>query len=169
MSMRYDVAFTKWLLAKLPRTHRHIKRRSTYTLLWLGRAQADKPIHDDERVAIYVGEYGDLWARRLDEFDRSRFERIEGTETGAYAGIYERYRQIRDEGFDSEYDAHYENSQLALAAAAYALSAAGVPDKPTFWPWAQNWWKPKTPRRDLERAVGLLMAELDRLDKIGAD
>lgn len=68
----------------------------------LGRAQADKPIHDDERVAIYVGEYGDLWARRLDEFDRSRFEG---------RSLCCRYRQIRDEGFDSEYDAHYENSE----------------------------------------------------------
>lgn len=42
--------------------------------------------------------------------------------------------------------------------------ADGMPDA---WPttWAEDWWKPKNPRRDLVRAAALLIAEIERLDR----
>ena len=38
---------------------------------------------------------------------------------------------------------------------------------PYDWPasWSTDWWKPKTPRRDLVRAAALLIAEIERIDR----
>lgn len=34
------------------------------------------------------------------------------------------------------------------------------------WPWADEWWKPKDRRADLVRAGALILAEIDRIDRI---
>ena len=41
--------------------------------------------------------------------------------------------------------------------------------RPLFWPWDGNRWKPSTPRNDLIKAAALLIAEIERLDRIEAD
>lgn len=91
--------------------------------------------------------------------------------------IAERQRQINI-GRTPEYDDQYENGSLALAAACYARQAgmwgtdwsvyyrdAVVPDS---WPWAREYWKPSSPRRDLEKAAALILAEMERHDRATA-
>jgi hypothetical protein len=81
------------------------------------------------------------------------------------------------EGFTDQKDDQYDAGTLAGAGAAYALYAS---DKlhplshgdgqyettpPDCWPWPLKWWKPVTPRRALEKAASLLLAEMEKLDR----
>lgn len=81
----------------------------------------------------------------------------------------ERYRQQTQEGYTQDHDDEHTEGQLALLAAAYALSSCkdefsqtvvrnltAITNDPT-WP-----FKPKDPIRDLVRAGALLLAELER-------
>lgn len=84
--------------------------------------------------------------------------------------VAERQRQIEVETFDASHDDMATRGQLAGAAACYALTAAqhwaasqGVE---TFWPWDKQWWKPGDKRRNLVKAAALLLAEIERLDRI---
>lgn len=95
------------------------------------------------------------------------------------AVISERRRQQQDEGWSIEHDDRHDPGTLAGAGAAYALNAScvlypynGTPlDDPTLvgWLWGIEWWKPKDPRRDLERAAALIIAEIERIDRAGDD
>ena len=85
----------------------------------------------------------------------------------------ERVRQIAVEGWTPEYDDTYEDGELAAAAAAYAFSAATFGryyalSPIGFWPWGEGFWKPTTPRRDLVKAGALILAEVERLDRLEA-
>lgn len=92
----------------------------------------------------------------------------------------ERQRQIVQEGFDQDHDNTKEGAgQMALAAACYAASAAGVgvvfeegdprngPQE--LWPWSEDWDKREkhSKIRQLEIAGALIAAELDRLRNAG--
>ncbi|MDQ0314827.1 hypothetical protein [Amorphus orientalis] len=96
----------------------------------------------------------------------------------------ERLRQIEAEGWSTEHDDGHAGGQLAAAAAAYAWFAT-LPDalrthfesaamcerdRPIVlkrcWPWAWQWWKPRSRRRDLVRAGALIVAEIERLDRL---
>ena len=82
--------------------------------------------------------------------------------------LAERRRQIAEKGWTPERDDSYINGELSDAAASYALNA-GVPMRnlrPPYWPWDSSWWKPSTPRRDLVKAAALILAEIERLDRI---
>lgn len=84
----------------------------------------------------------------------------------------ERQRQTEVEGWDSTHDDHYVDGALALAAASYAFSSAhrrgrrGFASVPDIWPWHKAWWKPAEPRRDLVKAGALIVAEIERLDRL---
>jgi len=86
----------------------------------------------------------------------------------------ERQRQISGEGFGPARDNGYVHFQLARAAAAYAWFA-GTADEwranyhgaPPIWPWSLDWWKPRDRRHDLVRAAALIVAEIERLDRLG--
>ena len=89
----------------------------------------------------------------------------------------ERARQKLSEGWTPEHDDGHLLGEMAAAAACYAvsahmaLSAADLPDPVSevvtdFWPWSLEWWKPKDPRRDLVRAAALIVAEIERLDRL---
>lgn len=81
----------------------------------------------------------------------------------------ERKRQIEKEGWSSDHDDTHDRGEMALAAAAYAKNAAGPgPIPKPLWPWSYEWWRPTTPRRDLIKAAALIVAELERLDRITA-
>lgn len=85
----------------------------------------------------------------------------------------ERRRQIEIEGWTSSHDDEHSTGELAKAAACYAYNAGsddlnrrwneGRP--PTPWPWATEWWRPTTRRRDLVKAAALIVAEIERLDR----
>lgn len=94
----------------------------------------------------------------------------------------ERRRQVEAEGWTSAHDDQHTDGSLARAAACYAAHAsayarvgddaglvayqtADTPRREYGWPWSMEWWKPKTPRRDLVRAAALLVAEIERIDR----
>jgi len=85
--------------------------------------------------------------------------------------LAERQRQIQVEQFSPRTDDNYESGQLAEAAICYCFSAlkyvmAHDGSPPKWWPWAKKWYKPTTPRRDLVKAAALLIAEIERLDRL---
>lgn len=89
----------------------------------------------------------------------------------------ERVRQITVEGWTPEHDdQEHDDGDLAAAAASYALHAADMLNPysqgdgkdlvPDFWQFGLRWWKPTEPRRDLVKAGALILAEIERLDRI---
>jgi hypothetical protein len=76
--------------------------------------------------------------------------------------IAERLRQRTQKGYMPERDDSDTGNELALAAAAYAAQDVGL------WPpdWSLKYWKPQDRRRDLIRAGALILAELERLDRM---
>jgi hypothetical protein len=104
--------------------------------------------------------------------------------TGLELIARERRRQIVEKGWSAEHDAEHVNGELALAGAAYAVSATRVRvayqrrENPTIisfvdlWPWDDRWDK-RSPRpesiRSLTKAGALIAAEIDRLLLIRAD
>ncbi|WP_338138210.1 hypothetical protein [Pantoea septica] len=79
--------------------------------------------------------------------------------------IAERQRQVSTEGWTPEYDDQYVHRELAKAAGCYAMLNDRYPS-PEEWPWAEEWWKPTTARRDLVKAGALILAEIERLDRV---
>lgn len=90
----------------------------------------------------------------------------------------ERQRQISVEGWDDTHDDCNDKSELAQAAACYALSGTPADEavfihgrwkdpRDLFWPWTwdRSWWKPTNRRRDLVKAGALILAEIERLDR----
>lgn len=91
----------------------------------------------------------------------------------------ERQRQIEKEGYSTANDDLYRSNELVRAGAGYVNQVVGrswtynkeTPEVyqneevPEFWPWAESFWKPKSPREDLVRAAALLIAEIERIDR----
>lgn len=84
----------------------------------------------------------------------------------------ERQRQIEVEEWTPEHDNSHIHGEMAAAGSVYALTAVLQINKeqiecaPDFWPWHRAWFKPKSPRQDLVRAAALLVAEIERLDRL---
>lgn len=103
----------------------------------------------------------------------------------------ERTRQMSVEDWTPEHDDEHGGDEMAIVAACYAMpehltrfreqadarpSDRGLSDPddivtrhvPVAWPttWACWWWKPKDRRQDLVRAAALLIAEIERLDRM---
>ncbi len=89
-----------------------------------------------------------------------------------YDLLAERLRQVDDEGWSPEHDDQHAVGELAAAAACYITNVCegGDPEgegRPPFgWPWSHDWWKPTNPRRDLVKAGALILAEIERLDRM---
>lgn len=90
----------------------------------------------------------------------------------------ERLRQVSEEGFDASHDDEHTDGALAAAGASYAMAhsvlvktegkAGGTVPGP--WPFDLEWWKPSPdPVRNLAKAAALIVAELDRILRQGAD
>lgn len=82
----------------------------------------------------------------------------------------ERERQITEEGWTPEHDDSHVSGQLCRAAACYAVGGGlfkidkfQVPLQ--MWPYQWE-WKSKSQRRDLIRAAALIVAEIERLDRM---
>lgn len=101
--------------------------------------------------------------------------------------ISERQRQITKEGWTTEHDDAHNDRVLAMAAQCYVGHYVGrswlvtqSDDKesglleyqseevPNNWPehWDDASWKPKNPRSDLVRAAALIIAEIERIDRL---
>lgn len=92
----------------------------------------------------------------------------------------ERERQIAEEGYTLDHDDEHHENELPLAAAAYAEHVGSrqwlfgdMPENyvgdeaPDCWPWEESAWKPKDPLRDLVRAGALIVAAIERLQRLG--
>lgn len=82
----------------------------------------------------------------------------------------ERESQIVEHACTAEVDNEYMQGELAQAAAAYALAFKEPTDR--LWPWVRvgegrSTWKPSTHRRNVVKAAALLIAELERLERMG--
>lgn len=87
------------------------------------------------------------------------------------AVIAERRRQIDVEGFTLEHDDAHPPGELAKAGACYAMSVLELDGGERLgldriWPWSWDWWKPQGIRRDLVRAGALILAEIERFDRL---
>lgn len=83
----------------------------------------------------------------------------------------ERRRQIEVEGYDTAHDDAHDGGELAQAAAAYALvtTKEGFPSMVReIWPWQWHQFYPKNLRSDLVRAAALIVAEIERLDRVAS-
>jgi len=112
----------------------------------------------------------ELVAKRL---SRLRAGTQEGWRSQATDDVLaERRRQVEAEGWTPTHDDTHRSAEMAIAGACYALNAADDSDGPELrltgaeiWPWADEWWKPSDPRRDLVKAGALILAEIERLDR----
>lgn len=80
----------------------------------------------------------------------------------------ERRRQVDREGWAPQHDDEHDEGEMAFAAAAYATYQDDPASNyvPGLWPWAAEWWKPTTRRRNLIKAAALIIAEIERLDRL---
>lgn len=96
----------------------------------------------------------------------------------------ERKRQIDAEGWTTAHDDAHSKGEMARAAGIYAVIAGsnltnyrnatggynlgtilgGLMDH--YWPWEPTWFKPTDRRRDLVKAGALIVAEIERLDRL---
>lgn len=82
----------------------------------------------------------------------------------------ERRRQIEAEGWTPAHDDEHECGELAQAAICYAFADLPIGKKINFrlWPegWHENSWKPGPRRQMLVKAGALILAEIERLDRL---
>ncbi|QCP50189.1 hypothetical protein FAZ95_13970 [Trinickia violacea] len=86
--------------------------------------------------------------------------------------LAERRRQVESEGWTARHDDSHKGGQMAAAGGCYALFTDAYPnvgDPPPDWPWAAKWWKPFEYRRDLVKAGALILAEIERIDRLTAE
>lgn len=95
----------------------------------------------------------------------------------------ERRRQVEQESWNSHHDDGHVNGELALAAACYAIDAAGrasfalpvergsieisIDSVRLHWPFSWEWWKSSSPLRNLVKSGALISAEIDRRLRTG--
>lgn len=86
--------------------------------------------------------------------------------------LAERRRQVEAEGWTPEHDDQHDPGTLSQAAGCYiewnGYENAVVPEGaiPINWPWAPEWWKPSDDRRNLVKAGALILAEIERIDRL---
>ncbi|HFT3134930.1 TPA: hypothetical protein ACWV5T_005050 [Salmonella enterica subsp. enterica serovar Muenchen] len=78
--------------------------------------------------------------------------------------LAERQRQINVKGWTSEHDDAYIDCELAAAAIGYIEPM----EAEYYWPadWHDDSFRPSDYRRNLVKATALLLAELERLDRL---
>jgi len=94
---------------------------------------------------------------------------IEAPSQAALDVLAERRRQVEEEGWHPDQDDDYEDGQLSMAAACYAMQG-NTPNygPPPDWPWDRDWWKPTDDRRNLVKAGALIIADIERIDRAAA-
>lgn len=134
-----------------------------------GLAAAERDDEDSEEVAMLRGEIG-----RLSLLLNTHMEGIAGASTAGMDTLGERARQRRMEGYDDAHDDAHDDFSLSSAAIAYIMDArlrgttghGFTESPPADWPWDINDWKPKTIRQALVVAGALIIAEIERIDRV---
>ncbi|QQB32795.1 hypothetical protein I6I07_19305 [Achromobacter deleyi] len=131
-----------------------------------------------QRIEQYIGRYGRedtatlLLYEAMNALRRPAPSAGDALTAAARDVLAERQRQVSNEGWTPEHDDQYTAGDMASAAACYASQGRyhyPEPGEPgPNWPWAAEWWKPSTYRRNLEKAGALILAEIERLDRAAA-
>lgn len=82
----------------------------------------------------------------------------------------ERKRQIDQEGFDSQHDDAYHDSELEMAASCYldhAIDPVATAGCAPSWPWDAAWFRPRNELDALVKAGALIAAAIDRRLRLG--
>lgn len=95
----------------------------------------------------------------------------------------ERRRQIEALHYDTTHDDRHPGGELVRAAICYASVSAMVAAfrngearaaddtskiaVPINWPFEPTYWRPRTMRRNLIKAAALIIAEIERIDRMG--
>lgn len=88
--------------------------------------------------------------------------------------LEERQRQVETEGYTPSHDDEHDGGELAMAAACYATPPAyrpeddSPPEDGPEWPWGAECWRPGDRRRELVKAAALIIAEIERIDRLAA-
>jgi len=94
----------------------------------------------------------------------------------AHEVVLERLKQRSK--YSAKYDDEHDNEELAAAAASYATHVyynsnleynpyeEFADDVPEIWHFDRSKWHPTTPRGDLIKAAALILAEIERMDRI---
>lgn len=89
--------------------------------------------------------------------------------------LAERSRQLSEEGWTLAHDDEHVKGEMAAAAICYAagerLTHGPFKQAPYgwhswWWPWEDRWWKRQDRRRNLVKAGALILAEIERLDRM---
>jgi hypothetical protein len=171
-------------------TTQRIGAETAHELREKAESERDHAIAESERLQSLLGARNallDHWLQLANVCDDRNYDLMQETRneldeaiskdgTWTFAArdvLIERRRQITSERRTMGLDDATAHGQLSRAAACYALSGACPPSDGTAallvslaWPWDESWWKPTTQRRDLVKAGALILAELERLDRI---
>jgi len=107
--------------------------------------------------------------RTLSSPDPADAGKVEGEQSAAARDVLaERRRQVEAEGWTPEHDDQHSNGEMARAASCYITNKERrhLPTVPLKWPWSDAWWKPDGYRRNLVKAGALILAEIERLDRL---
>ncbi|MEB5483932.1 hypothetical protein QMA69_05415 [Burkholderia pseudomallei] len=170
---------TALLAAPQPSTQADARGEDAYVAKRLSEALADvyttligddKVDADDKLNAIERVERAAQVLRVEVELYRAQASAPVGLTDSARDVLAERRRQIEREGWTPARDDQYRDHELSCAAGCYAMYTLAYPagDPPPAWPWAADWWKPTTHRRNLVKAGALILAEIERIDRDAA-
>jgi hypothetical protein len=102
----------------------------------------------------------------MNELGDNVLEPVENPLPNGVELIYaERLRQMGEEGWTADHDAHHTAGEMGWAAAVYIRAAdqpGWSPIGGSTWPWDMKWYKPASPIRMLVKAGALIAAEIDR-------
>lgn len=148
--------FGEWLERK---SREYLTMKAAYDV-------GDKDESDElyEWVLAHYGAFHDVlvnFRAALSSPDHADAGKVEGDGSAAARDVLaERRRQIEAEWWTPEHDNQFVDRELAKAAACYAI------DNAAMWPWSMSWWKPSNSRRNLVKAGALILAEIERLDRL---
>lgn len=80
--------------------------------------------------------------------------------------LAERDRQVREEGYNAAHDDKHTAGEIAKAAAAYAAASVNSATGAMLWPWPIDQFRPKNARDSLIKSAALIVAEIERRDRI---
>lgn len=145
---------------------------------WFIRRPSDEEIETRDLGVDYPDDYVGEWSENENVTHWIPASELLATVTppkrsGAIFDVAEeRARQVFGEDFDYKRDDAYVKGELVQAAIAYAQHAHDPKASvavPYVWPWDPKWFKPTNPRRDLVKSAALLVAEIERLDRMPTD
>lgn len=120
---------------------------------------------DNEKVNTPNSDLYEMVASSPFLIRRSPFDELSsGMWTGVVWIANERYRQIREKGYDAAKDDKQTDSKLAFAAITYAMPENCRKElADVFWPWDKKYFHPSHDQlKNLIKAGALIAAEIDR-------